>query len=107
MLRRARCARPDDAEDADPRFVPVALVSVSVLTWGRFQLLLEKNGDLSWSLVDALRGLAPPLWGSKKGTLLHLVQMAIGHTGKSGIFPTLDFTTPTFSSFPKMQPRLS
>lgn len=107
MLRRARCARPDDTEDADPCFVPVALVSVSVLTWGRFQLLLEKNGDLSWSPVDALRGLAPRLWGSEKGTLLHLVQMAVGHTGKSGIFPTLDFTTPTFSSFPKMQPKLS
>lgn len=87
--------------------MPAALVSVSVLIWGRFQLLLEKNVDLSWSPVDALRGLVPRLWGSEEGTLLHPVQMAIGHTGKSDIFPTLDFKTPTFSSFPKMQPRLS
>lgn len=75
---------------------------------GKVSVAAGKNGDLSWSPVNALRRLVPCLGGGKEGTLALCanVQMAIGHTGKSDIFPTLDFMAPTFSSFLKMQPRL-
>lgn len=74
-------------------------VSLSV-NLGKVSVAAGKNGDLCWSPVDALRGLVPRLWGSEEGTLALCanVQMAIGHTGKSDVFPTLDFMAPTFSS---------